>query len=1185
MEPCSHSSELVTFVSSFLHRIDWKRQYGSHQRLVPKSRSPSITCSAVPSLENTDSNRFVDLRTLKTTSWESVNQAQNASSPSHTTNLPLDSISNANAIPFSSTEQAVIQTLLSGQSVLFSIAVHEPIADFLFELVGQVNERNQTVLYCAPTIPAAQRVYTVLKSSLASSSTSIVLETGDVNSKPFPTSYSNPQPCIIITTNDVYIRGKSSILNSVSVLVLEQIGTSGSHWEEILLQLPSRVSACLVGRDMNKIVGEHILLWVRSMHRKILPFSSSRFSTGQDSSERANDGAPRLFIFNVARQEKPVEFSLPKARAASSEATLQKNSNYASTLLEPCSDFEVLNVEEMRFRNQAEAEYVDFASIILGDCLRTKPLICKVPEKRSSRKRGRSSAPTRSSLELRDECFRMSNIFPVIGLFRDENSALCSANTVLNAAEDPFLLLWDNENRERLHDVLQGFVQNHEDDLNAEDHTHLSFLARGIGIIHNGVLPSIMVLAEELFRCGRISTLFVDVHVSRSRLTNLPQAKSVLVQSSALSSIHDTKKGLVPGRVAMSLANSVGAFCAGNGNVITLWNDDSVDEEEAASDMITGFVQPRSTIGVDTRSTQPNSSDSFTQGFVRNLLGPVRLEPSSRSMWATYDGVIRSMRCFGSVGFKSVVERTVDYYQVWLGGAVLRATREKMQADCKAMETRLLTAKDVPDEIDGSSSENAGQNDVMLDSSRGGGLSLAQLFTNEALRKYRPGTLIGLKVDASQSNEDQHNSAVGSHEELLIWEPTERIKFLPVIFVSLLVEPSDVVKSYVGDSSLLALCITADGTWNAVPPSFVVTEAVEGSPLIAEVESFEAPHLATFDLDSSVGWARGQSLSGPTDTLDPAQAGEKLRELCASNEVEFQVITSKVRAKLNTLSSQSSIISSPIDQSKLHELKLLREQFAQFSEREKQVGESERRLNSAINQVQEVRRDSTLKIVGVLEDSNAIRIHDEEEMEITPLGALASVLPGSFPLFTSACLLLVRNLDQLEPAQLGAFVALVLGVDCERFTMSIEESRSLRQRSVPERVVPQNMVSAVEEIQKSLKILAQRHRSVNVPRAEIVPPSLSVRLATVVCGVIMGSIKLTKDLDKYQRGAIIEDIRAVSQVLRIISDGGVLGEFGQPMRQKAESVLASLRHWPVYDADDFELLHEKSVLMDLNSSH
>ena len=48
------------------------------------------------------------------------------------------------------------------------------------------------------------------------------------------------------------------------------------------------------------------------------------------------------------------------------------------------------------------------------------------------------------------------------------------------------------------------------EDLDDEDHDHVSYVARGVDVIHCSVLPAIRVLSEELFRAGLVPVLVVD---------------------------------------------------------------------------------------------------------------------------------------------------------------------------------------------------------------------------------------------------------------------------------------------------------------------------------------------------------------------------------------------------------------------------------------------------------------------------------------------------------------------------------------------------------------------------------------------------------------------------------------------------------------------------------------------------
>ncbi len=780
-------------------------------------------------------------------------------------------------------------------------------------------------------------------------------------------------------------------------------------------------------------------------------------------------------------------------------------------------------------------------------------------------------------------------------------------------------------------------------------------LTKGIGVIQTGMLPAVRLFTEELFRAGFLPALFVDTQMGPAELATLPSAKTIIIQSTAFAEIDDERKGLVKGSTVASLAGRVGKDDVGN--VLVMWYDEAVDDAEAAAEIAAGLLLPALSENQRRRkrdgfpdvptTNRPDLDDSV---FLGKLLGPHQVQRSNDVLWSSYAGVLRSLRSFGLGGYKAVLEYTADSYQGWLVSAALRATREKMQVEQKAIDDRLESVNWAEIALHDRRLAKHQECIRVLKAMKSHESAVLSERVVSMLGGRNPGSVIGLRSQSNMiesgdlgedplrsnnsepsiKNDETQRVAVAESAVKTLIKPGEAkelnaTEHVPAVFVAVLDRSTKKAKLCPIEANFVVICIMMDGVWTMVPSKDVVAEAADNVSNISDIDLLEVPHLATFDLDPVTGWAKCNpvtesetlALERVSDELigEVTKAGTAILKGISLPEYEKQKL--RVGSSLRLL--QETAWYGKEDE--LQEIRRLRRRSAKLNDDAAQFQETEMRLERVLNRIQENRRNAQRARLAVLEDCNAVRIHSDDEMEMTPIGALASILPGPYPLFSAACLLLVDGIEKLTTPELAAFVAVASGLDgagkrqatlsSNGFKFSANGLDAMMENENDEvvpidrssdrsplqgthevddlrGVLPNEMLNVMEEILRALHILQHRHTlgkasmgeaPESVALGEVAPAKLGLRAGRpALCFARGDEWEAVVSLRGLERGDAVLELRTVTEILSIIAGGGAIGEFGEVVREKAQRAIGFMQRWPVCDAEDAQLLVENGIV-------
>lgn len=1285
-------------------------------------------------------DHFVDLRTLKKVGWNCVRTAE-ASAPgccfgpfdsaSAVAALADDVLFGPDTIPLSPPQRTVVRALLARRSVLFSALIPGK-ETLVLDLTLRAREWNETIIYCASSERAAKSMYLAIVNHLQSKK-SVFL---DVGSEQYPSAESNSKrQGLIITIPRVLRRALIDTEahywgTSSDLVILDDLLTAGiPEWEEIILNMPSRVLLCILATDLSEYERDEFPLWLETVQNRITPVALRGGLRVLDRIGRSTELSNfRVFVYNAAVHSYPVQISLPlvvkeiEKELELSKASLFRSSapandsdrrrrrlvgdrrlgsastlgsaliaesiDYESALLQGVEVIPAENISSLAFDCRDHAEYADVASLIVSDIRRNPVNRAKEqnePQKSATVARKKSSATSASAVSRRrrrPECM----LLPALVLIHGRRETEAAAGAILASSDELQLeLAYDCDSAEHLTQLVSEYREEHSANMSGVDNIFLSHIEHGVGIIHDGILPVLQLLAQELFSDGLIPVLVVDTHIGSRQIASLPIARSVLVQSSAVDEYSDVHKGVIKGTTISKLAGRPEVDDVGN--VIVLWFDEGVSNSEAASNASFSFLGEElraraSPLQKVTKFEKASNSSVFELLDPKHpatiLPGYLPFVPAQRrsgSFCLTYAGVLGSLRCQDDNDFRAICELTLDSFRSWMAAAAVRATREKLEIECKAIEDHLIGVDwdelASHDRLEAKLSENLRLHETMLARKQS---VISQLLLEE-LKIAVPGTIIGLRlktdgllgnpspkglfsshdkteeleegisegkrpstshVEASpsvgrKSDGNRSHDDVKSSSESIVGTsamPGTASSVVPAVFVDVLDNHSGSARSSVLKSEIVVACILADGMWTLVPSDDVVAVGCPKT-VIPNADILSAPHLATFDLDPVVQWGKCKPFLD-SEIARVSMVSDRLLDVMASGDapgVSFRPLS------LPELDKQASCVESARRlyegspwygrEAEMADLRRLRRRLAKLGDEIDVIRNSEREIESKQQQSRYGFQSRLRALMAVMEDCNAINIPSDSTLDMTPIGVLASILPGPYPMFTAACLLLVSGLDELSPAALAAFVTVAisspddilknrgsrsnLADDLEgkngysgkdllspltgtpaSFNQSNANSRSLtgvvRDADDLEGILPGSVIREMEDITKALRIVQTRHynnNSLSQACPRISPARLDTSKARTIFNFVDGA-QSWEDIvtnTSEEPGQIVENFRNCLDALDVVSrDNAALGELSD-LQPVALEALHRLRVWPIVDLTDATVLQKFSVGM------
>lgn len=1246
--------------------------------------------------------KYMDLRTLKKAAWSDVRIAAKSSgncrfgpfsSAAAVAALSDEVLFGLDTMPLTDPQRTAVRALLSRRSVLYPSALPDRQA-VVADLSLRANEWKQTIVYCAPTERAAEAMYIAMCAS-GPGDKNVSLDVG------LPTDLGRESAALVITVPRVLRRAivdiKSSWWMTVADLVVldDVLSPVVSEWEEIVLGMPSRVLLCIFATELSSYEEVELPLWLETVQNGVVPISPRTSGRFIERIDRPGD-APlaQAYIYNAALHSHPVQLSLPRvldelekeltspshASSASARGSYGKDAlkkrggrshpstrniedilaagdvDFAKSLLAGVEIISAEDVTMLSFEKESHAMYADLASLILADARLTAE---SSGEQRGASKSRRKTAASLASAAVRRQRRKGSALLPAMMFAHGSDETECAAMAVLSSLEDENVeLVYDGDARELLSSILDSFVDEHEAELTSADSELMKMLERGVGVLHEGLLPALSSLAQELFRESLVQVLCVDSHLNALQVLALPRARSILVQSCVLAEDTDQESGLIKGSLLGTLAGRPGIDDVGN--IIGLWYDTEVDNAEA-SEVLAAALLTRELTSRDARSRfehdAGNLSPSPAFGVVDGLptldcKSPYLLSAASvrngrvarrksGAFLTTYSGLLGTIRRHGYDGYTGLIDYALDSYRGWLVGASLRATREKLEVQQSAVDQHLEDVRwnelASHDRLEAKLNEQVRMYRAMSARRQ----SVLRERTLSVLKSSAAGSLIGLcssferflpqgnaaedevcTTDLSERAENLALASNGLHASggsIYIdsgakeKEPDLR-RVVPAVLVSTL-DSKRAMKLAITNSNAVALCVLADGMWTLAPVEDVVAFSESMEP-VPNVDLIPVPHFASFDKDPSTQWAKCKPvndaeiarLSGVAEELVSSltSSGDPLAGLKAFPMPEFEKQEARVRF------AQEAYKASPWcgREAQITDFRRLRRRALELADDANSLRASESRLGE---NVRESRSDLELRLrakLAVLEDCNAVCVPAAESLEMTPIGALSAVLPSPYPLFASACLLLVTELEDLSVGQIAAFVHTVIGQkgaelvmpnyrqgeDSDMFNSILEagtdsasstagsgESAELSSKENNAKgVLPGLVLDELEEIRSALHVVQDRHfdtESLSKKRPRIAPQHIRSPHARAICDFVEGR-RTWVDIvqgEKAPAGELVRTFRACAESLHMLSqESAALGELSS-LKSSFSTGARKLSAWPIADTDDWKRLVKHGV--------
>lgn len=1310
-----------------------------NERSVASSVGPRLNAEFQTAIERDGiDDRFVDLRSLTRVGWGYVKMA---GSPAEGCSFgPFDEASAVEAIPdsvlfgpdtiaLSESHRAVIRALLSRRSVFYSTAVPER-DKLILDIALRVNEWNQTIVYCAPTVRAAESMYATLVAHLSAKSC-VILDLGHESVS--SSKNTMPKSGVVITVPSLLRRGllqESTYWWTKSDLyIMDNLLIPGIvEWEEIILATPRRALVCIISNELPRFELDELPLWLDAVQNstiQIVPRAARGF---EDRIDRP-DEAPsiRVYVYNAATHEYPIQVSLPRlkeevqreirdsldnARVSNQFASPlsggpQQSANttdytdwiqYDRALLHGVQSIAAYDVQEFAFEDRSFAQYADVAALVLEDTIETSAKVKGKPGRKrtaSQPKGGRKSSSTSglsAAVLLRRRRRADSALLPATVLIHGQTEADCAAGAICWAlVENKVGLIIDPGAEELLQNLMDEFCVEHEKDLTKDDVKYLGYLQHGIGVSHDGVSPPLRTLAEQLYRDGVVPVLVVDTYVGPHDIAALPRGRSVLVQASALAEETDSKKGLLKGSCVTSIAGRPGIDDVGN--FVALWYDEHVDDSEAACELASALFMADA-VSADEHARLYLSSKAPLSAPVDVLLDPRHkttmcyqpdatssVRRASTTFLTTYDGMMGTMVRHGATGYETVEDLTLSAYRGFLIRSALTATREKLEVEMSAVDKQLegVDWDDMAahDRLEAKYSEQLRMLEAMVARRD---VVMREMMLEE-LRASSPGTIVGLRIKGGDSTTKPDNRAlagsttasasqraagpegkspelqrvhkstvavadeqarspestssasdgsktVGSFAKGPLEAVPSKKPLSPAVLAALYDNSSGQAPPSPVKSRALVVCITVDNMWTLVPIEDVA--AVSSSEeIVPNVDLIPIPHLGTFDLDADVGWARCKAcsesetarLSAVSDYLTTAML-DKSSLIATLKERELSEISKQRQrvAAAQRVLSQSAWLDR---QDEMAELRRLRRITHRIRDDVNALVKSENKVIEAIEKNRSGLSSRVNAILETLAASNAIvRSEDSGGVEATPVGLGMIALPGAYPMFTSAVLMLSSDLEFLTGAELAALVALLVlatpplyvneddvdeaqrgvrnginkaagssvlamaarDLDAGRTSRSGRPGITGEDREVDdlEAVLPARVLSEVDEIRKALRNVQHKHFStptLSKLKPRIAPHRLDTRWARIVFDFVDGaaSWKTVVATSGLPVGEVTLAFRTVREALLCMQKPEfALGEL-EAIQATIAKAADRLDVWPITSGDELNALSKRGV--------
>ncbi|CAN8075334.1 unnamed protein product, partial [Agarophyton chilense] len=759
-------------------------------------------------------------------------------------------------VPLSEPQKDVVQALLSRRSALFVAPTSHQKHPVLVDVFMRSRLWKELIVYCAESPRAAETAYTLVCAQLGTDGHQEVQL--HLDSLPDPAG-ADIDRCRLIITSPALMRSalancdESEWLQKTSIFFVDTLSHSNApEWEEILLALPSRILLCVFTTDLPPAEHQLLPLWMETIQNRMLSVTPSREASFLHRIESPQHfPLLRTFAYNAAVHDSPVQVSLTLLKEMlNDKVKLCSVPKYSECFLHGIKMIPTESVPSLLFRSVGEARFADIAALVVADA---KSVHKKCRRKRGRRGKGkvRSAASRAAAQKRRDAAYEASLLFPAIAFVCGRDAAEHAARAVESALGEEVSLFWDDDSREHVEDLVQAFKSASGGDLSDTDIGALDILRSGVGVVHGGLAPAVRLVVEELFRCGCVPVLCADSFLGGCEIAAMPCAKSILMDASAIGVCDDSTKGLVGAATVAALAGR--AQKDDVGNLVLLWYDECVDDETAGYEIASTLLHGMFTgDGGDVDDVWGGASWRNRRAMRGGGAEEVAGEERYCALSSSYGGVLRSVRRFGTDGYESIFEYTLNSYRGWVERAAMRATVERLEVEKRAIRSRL----DCEDwgslaEYERREAKVNELKRVLKAMERRYADVLRRRVFNE-LRASAAGRLIGVAVDGEAeggewmmlAGAEGEGRGRGLGSELVGADGRRKDEVVCGVFVGLLDEEAAAAGM---EGEAVVVCILADGLWTMVGVSDVVALAEEGAEVVSNVDVVMMPHAATFD--------------------------------------------------------------------------------------------------------------------------------------------------------------------------------------------------------------------------------------------------------------------------------------------------------------------------------------------------
>lgn len=1163
-------------------------------------------------------------------------------------------------IPLSDSQKKAVEALLAHRSVLYMSTAGDDKLSIFVDTVMRVRLWKESIVYCASSRRSAEAMYATLCAQMGPERMGeLLLDLGSGALHPSVDEKASRESARVIFTspdvmkNNLVACDSRGWISDVSVIFIDGFDMlSLANWEEIFLAMPSRVLLCIFTQELPLKEKELLPLWLETIQNPfvtICPPGAASLTDRIESPE--NFPLLRTFAFNAAIHDSPVQVSLTLLKDM-----LQKEHEQSSY----CPKFEECflhgipmipaeNPATMEFGSTEEAEYADVCSLISADAKRTGDKVRARSKRRvkNAKKKERTASSRAAARRRRETDFGDSILLPAIVLTRGYKETENAARAVRRSLSDDRNLLWDEDSRNHLENIIADFKTSHSPSLSSIELEVLQSLEAGVGIVHDYYVPGLRILVEELFRGGLIPLLIADTHISSVELLALPCAKSVLVESSALAVCDDPSKGLIMASTAAVLAGRTSKDDVGN--LIVMWYDDSIDDEAAGSEIASTLLYPFSSdLSYRGLKNRPkHGSMMYPRMRPLGSRGKGEGRDESSFMSSSYDGILRSLRRFGVDGYGYILDYTLESYRGWLQRASIHATSEKLDLERKAADEVLESAdwESIAEFERQAAKRNEAERvfkamqerytavvaqrlqEELLVSRTGRIIGVRSAKGNVEAESWTQRLLEGAGISRNYNEKGSSDDSDINHVGGVVGSKTKPVResYSAAVFVALRDQDSDTSRISSLEDRWVVVCILADGMWTTLPVADVVALSSDEDEVVPNVDLLMIPHSKTFDVDPSSAWAK----CCPVDETEKAAihrvsddlialAASANRPVLARYEIpEYEAQISRLEEAENAY-QKSPWYNRDEELLKLHQL---RRRSAELGDEIEGLQKKQTLLEEELYKRHREETSNQSSILAVLEDCHALSIIGDRSMEMTPIGALGSILPGQFPVFTGACLSLIEDFSALSSADFAAFVSTIsssgrvwkntvpsetndveggnLG-DYEELDLSIikESANSTDINAVssdPEangmtswedinNLLPSNIGATVNDILSALQQLHRRHqgdRTVGERRgvSDIVPSHLNIRMSRATAMFASGEPwEDVVDEVQHEGGYAVRELRKTLVILEVIATSDTDGEFSDDTRELAKKAFQALDKWPVRVTDTISALVESGVV-------